>query len=177
MARSDRPETDPRCAGWARPITPEHKAWLRANLVSRPDLAAMLGVSAHRINKAADAPDWPAAVIGQPWRQRYWWPRLAPALATRGWQIAPGFAAPADGPVPSWWGDMPTADPDGWRAYLALNLMDFARFAAEYFLNRATIMRISRYDDYPTPLLGQPGAHWYWWPELDQFIMRHPEIR
>lgn len=177
MARGDRPETDPRIATWARPITEAHKAWLRANLISRPELGAMLGVSAHRINTAADAPDWPAPVIGQSRKQRYWWPHLAPALATRGWRLAPSVTGPPRGPVPSWWGNMPTADPEGWCAYLAATLMDFARFAMEYRLDRATILRVSRFNDYPAPVISRPGCYWYWWPELDGFIMRHPEIR
>jgi hypothetical protein len=104
----------------------------------------------------------------------YWWPHLEPVLASRGLDLLPGSARPARGPVPNWQAEKP-GDPD-FAALLQENLMDFARFGETYDLDRAAILRAHRCLDYPEPVIDRPGNYWYWWPDLDRFLMRHPEI-
>jgi hypothetical protein len=164
-------EADPSQEAWPQPISKSHKLWLRSNLVNHADLAAMLRVPPQRVYQEADRAGWPEPVTGRPRRHWYWWPHLKPALASRALRLAPGVTPPPVGPAPSWWGNMP-ADPD-FGSYLRENLMDFARFAEEYDLSRAAILRASRYLDYPEPVIDRRANYWYWWPDLDRFLVRH----
>src|ERR1035441_3494563 len=51
--------------------------------------------------------------------------------------------------------------------------MDFTRFATEYDLDRATILKARDCPDYPEPVIRPPGNYWYWEPDLDRFLVRH----
>jgi hypothetical protein len=167
-----RAEADPRCDEWPQPISPEHKAWLRANLVNHADLARMLQVPIHRILSAAK--DLPEPVILKPRKHFYWWPHVRPVLARLELPLPPDMPLPASGPAPSWWGDLPSLIDFG--DYLAENLMDFAAMVDAYGLERAEILRAGRQVDYPEPVINRPGNYWYWAPDIDRFLQRHREI-
>lgn len=166
-----RAEAHPDQLAFPPPIAAEHKAWLRSNLVNHADLTVMLQVPLSRVRRVTEDPDWPEPVIAQPRKHWYWWPHLAPALTARGLNLTPGVTPPATGPVPGWWGNLP-ADPD-FRNILTENLMDFGRFMEEYMLDKPTILRIRNWPDYPEPVINRPGNYWYWWADLDRFLVRH----
>lgn len=168
-----RAEADPNQTGWPVPISPAHKAWLRANLVNRADLAAMMQVKLPRILRIADVlSDF--AVIDRARKYWYWWPHLKPTLATLGLRLPEGAEPPAAGPIPSWWGDLPSSA--GLRDFLQENLIDFAGMVDNYEMSRAEILTAGRQADYPEPVIDRPGNYWYWWPDIDRFLVRHREI-
>ena len=90
-----------------------------------------------RLRRAARGQELP--VIDRPHKHWHCWPHLKPVLATRGLHLPTDAIPPANGPDPSWWGDMPAQTWFG--GYLHDNLMDFTRFAQEYGLDRTTILR------------------------------------
>lgn len=159
---------------WMQPISAAHKGWLRANLVNHADLAAMLHMSVAHITGMAAAGDLPGPVIARPRKHWYWWPHLKPVLAVAGLRLPPDVTPPPDGPAPSWWGALPASADFG--GFLAENLMDFARLTVEYDLPRAAILRAGRMADYPEPVINRAGNYWYWWADLDRFLVRHRDI-
>jgi hypothetical protein len=169
-----RAEADPQYGrrNWSElPISPGHKAWLRSNLVTHADLAGMLQVPVQRIYREAGTAGWPGPVIDRPRQHWHWWPHLERPLASRGLALPPDITPPALGPAPNWWRHLLT-DPQ-FAEYLGENLVDFAGCAATFDLDRATILRAGRRPDYPEPVIGRQGNHWYWLADLDRFLVRH----
>ena len=168
-----RAEADPRNDQWPQPISPAHKTWLKSNLVNQAALASMLKVPIPRVTREARSPGWPEPVINVPRKHWYWWPHLQPALASRGLVLAPCVTPPAGGPAPTWWEDLP-ASPD-FGDFLRENLVDLAMFSKLYNLDRQAILKAARWPDYPEPVIGRRGNYWYWLPDLDRFLVRHPD--
>lgn len=48
-------------------------------------------------------------------------------------------------------------------------------FSKLYNLDRQTILKAARRPDYPEPVIGRRGNYWYWLPDLDRFLVRHPD--
>ncbi len=99
-----------------------------------------------RLRRAARGQELP--VIDRPHKHWHCWPHLKPVLATRGLHLPTDAIPPANGPDPSWWGDMPAQTWFG--GYLHDNLMDPDHDLAS-----------RRYPDYPEPVIDRRANYWY----------------